>query len=172
MFLVADTQLYRRLCPSVHPLVHWSVGSGYRFDETSIFDTFCEGLSVGGGLGCEWGLDAPAHSSATILWPRVTCSQLSLYFERSYTHKMHLNFLVADTRLYTVGLSVGPSHFLILSGFCTTAPVQPSATRFRVSGLDISPPPYFFIKGLWNQRHGKGEEEEERHRSNSGGGIK
>ena len=32
-----------------------------------VFDTFCVCLSVGGGLGCGWGLDAPAHPSATIL---------------------------------------------------------------------------------------------------------
>ena len=75
---------------------------------------------------------------------------------------MHLNFLVADTRLYTVGLSVGPSHFLILSGFCITAPVQPSATRFRVSGLDISPPPLFLYKRVvksktWEGGGGGGE---------------
>ena len=47
----------------------------------------------------------------------------------------HLTFLVADTRLYTlpcqlVSWSVGPSHFWIPSGFCITAPVQPSATGF------------------------------------------
>ena len=30
-------------------------------------------VSVGWGLRCGWGLDALAHSSATILWPRVTC---------------------------------------------------------------------------------------------------
>ena len=35
--------------------------------ETSVLDTFCVCLSVGGGLGCGWGLDAPAHPSATIL---------------------------------------------------------------------------------------------------------
>ena len=29
------------------------------------------GLGVGAGWG--WGLDAPAHPSATILWPQVTC---------------------------------------------------------------------------------------------------
>ena len=41
--------------------------------------------------------------------------------------------LVADTRLYTlpcrsVGRSVRPKHFWIPSGFCITAPAQPSAT--------------------------------------------
>ena len=58
LFLVADTQLYKRLCPC---------------GKTRTFDTFCICLSVGGGFGCGWGLDAPAHPSATILWPRVTC---------------------------------------------------------------------------------------------------
>ena len=37
--------------------------------------------------------------------------------------------LVVDTRLYTLPCrSVGKSHFWILSGFCITAPAQPSAT--------------------------------------------
>ena len=64
-FLVADTQLYKRLCPSVRP----SVGPSVIVIElkTSVFDTFCVCLSVGPGLGCGWGLDAPAHPSATIL---------------------------------------------------------------------------------------------------------
>ena len=60
---------------SVRPLVRWSVGplvrrSGVielKSGKTSVFDTFCVCLSVGGGLGCGWGLDAPAHPSATIL---------------------------------------------------------------------------------------------------------
>ena len=34
---------------------------------TNVFDTFCLCLSVGGGLGCGWKLDTPAHPSATIL---------------------------------------------------------------------------------------------------------
>ena len=35
--------------------------------------TSCVCLSVGWELRCKWGLDAPTHRSATILWPRVTC---------------------------------------------------------------------------------------------------
>ena len=35
--------------------------------EMSVLDTFCVCLSVSGGLGCGWGLEAPAHPSATIL---------------------------------------------------------------------------------------------------------
>ena len=34
--------------------------------ETSVLDTFCVCLSVGGGLGSGWGLDAPAHPPTTI----------------------------------------------------------------------------------------------------------
>ena len=50
-----------------------------------------------------------------------------------YAIFLFIDFLVADTRLYTlpcrsVDRSVGPSHFWILSGFCITAPAQPSAT--------------------------------------------
>ena len=68
LFLVADTQLYKRLCPSVCPSVHPSVGvNELKSGKTSVLDTFCVCLSVGGGLGCGWGLDAPVHSSATIL---------------------------------------------------------------------------------------------------------
>ena len=64
-FLVADTQLYKRLCPSVGR----SVGRSVMVIELkmSVFDALCVSLSVGGGLGCGWGLDAPAHPSATIL---------------------------------------------------------------------------------------------------------
>ena len=66
--LVADTQLYKRFCPSVH----LSVGPleaviELKSGEMSVLDTFCVCLSVGDGLGCGWGLDAPAHPSATIL---------------------------------------------------------------------------------------------------------
>ena len=52
-----------------------------------VFDTFCVCLSVGGGLGCGWGLDAPAHPSATILWPRVTC----FYCKRFRVTVLHSN---------------------------------------------------------------------------------
>ena len=64
-FLVADTQLYKRLCPSVGPLVRWSVGPLVRRSvmvielksgKTSVFDTFFVCLSVGGGFGCGWDL--------------------------------------------------------------------------------------------------------------------
>ena len=75
IFLVADTQLYKRLCPSVRHSIGPSVMViELKSGKTSVFDTFCVCLSVGGGLGCGWGLDASAHPSATILWPRVTCS--------------------------------------------------------------------------------------------------
>ena len=67
-FLVVDTELYKRLCPSVRPSVGPSVMViEMKSGKTSVFDTFCVCLSVGGGLGCGWGLDAPAHPSATIL---------------------------------------------------------------------------------------------------------
>ena len=58
IFLVADTQLYKRLCPSVGPSVHWSVGPLVRRSvthesksgKTSILDAFM-GMCVGGGHG-------------------------------------------------------------------------------------------------------------------------
>ena len=65
--------------PSVRPSIRPSVGRTVRPSvrpsgvielkrgKTSIFDTFCVCVSIGGGLGCGWGLDAPAHPSATIL---------------------------------------------------------------------------------------------------------
>ena len=51
----------------------------------------------GWGLGCGWGLDAPAHPSATILWPRVTClliiaessENLSFFSINTNTNLMH-----------------------------------------------------------------------------------
>ena len=76
LFLVADLQLYKRLCPSVRPLVHPSVGPSVgplvmielKSGKTSVLDTFCVCLCVEGvGVGVWMGLDAPAHPSATIL---------------------------------------------------------------------------------------------------------
>ena len=49
--------------------------------KTSVLDTFCVCLSVDGGLGCGWGLEAPAHLQATGV-------------------AVFLAFLVADTQLY------------------------------------------------------------------------
>ena len=51
MFLVADSQLYKSLCPTVRPSVRPSVGPSVREHEsksakTSILDAFC---------ACEWG---------------------------------------------------------------------------------------------------------------------
>ena len=67
-FLVADTQLYKRLCPSVRRSIRWSVrGHESKSGKTSILDAFYV------WVGCGWRMDAPAHPSATILWPRVTC---------------------------------------------------------------------------------------------------
>ena len=55
--------------PSVGPSVGPLVGRSVMVIElkTSVFDSFCVCLSVGPGLGCGWGLDAPAHPAATIL---------------------------------------------------------------------------------------------------------
>ena len=60
-FVGADTHLYKRLCSSVGPLVRWSIRHGDRVEKY-------ECLSVGAGLECGWGLDAPAHSD--IVTPR------------------------------------------------------------------------------------------------------
>ena len=48
LFLVADTQLYKRLCPSVGWL---EAVIELKSGETSVLDTFCVCLSVGGGSG-------------------------------------------------------------------------------------------------------------------------
>ena len=75
-FLVADTQLYKRLCPSVGPSVRRSVGPLVRENESksgksSVLEAFfvcvCVRRGVRWGVGCGWGLAAPAHPSATIL---------------------------------------------------------------------------------------------------------
>ena len=77
-FLVADSQHYKRLCPSVR----WSVRPSVRDDRVEkcenahflmlqLWLSVCECVWI--EWGCEWGLQAPAHPSATILWPRVTC---------------------------------------------------------------------------------------------------
>ena len=48
-------------------------------------------------MGCGWGLVAPAHRSATILWPRITC-----YFNERYC----LFFGWPVQRLITVELKI------------------------------------------------------------------
>ena len=55
-FLVADTQLYKRLCPSVRP----SVGPleaviELKSGEIGVLDTFCICLSIGMGMGMDRG---------------------------------------------------------------------------------------------------------------------
>ena len=60
-FLVADTQLYRRLCQSVGPSVREHESKS---GETRVLEAFCEPVR---GVRYGWGLDAPAHPSATIL---------------------------------------------------------------------------------------------------------
>ena len=72
-FLVADTQLYKRLCPSVSLLVRWYVGLLVRWSlvrpwtqvKKRANEHFRWFLCM--DVGCEWGLDAPVHLSATIL---------------------------------------------------------------------------------------------------------
>ena len=104
VFFVADTQLYLR--GFVHPLVRWSVGplvrrsvglSGVielKTQKTRIYDaaigTVCEGV-LEGGLGWGWRLDAPAHPSATILWPRVTCFSDGALPASVFAGKIRLN---------------------------------------------------------------------------------
>ena len=51
----------------------------------SVLETFHVCLCMEWVFGWGWGLDAPAHPSATILWPRVTCS-LMLPFDSDYRH--------------------------------------------------------------------------------------
>ena len=72
-FLVADTQLYERLFPSVGPSVCRRAWMEKWKNER--FEAFCVCFCVGKGVGCGWGLAAPAHPSATILRPRITCYQ-------------------------------------------------------------------------------------------------
>ena len=71
-------QLSKRHCPSVGLSVTLELSCSSRNAKKRLFMMLqlvlfvCD--CVGGGLGgCGWGLDAPAHPSATILWPRVTC---------------------------------------------------------------------------------------------------
>ena len=73
LFLVADTQLYKRLCPSVGPSVRRSVGPWTWVEKCGNEHFRCFLCMWVGDLGWGWRLDAPAHSSAAILWPRVTC---------------------------------------------------------------------------------------------------
>ena len=47
--------------------------------QARVLDIFYVCLCMEWGLGCGWGLDAPAHPSAPILWPRITCSLEQYY---------------------------------------------------------------------------------------------
>ena len=72
VLLVAYTQLYKKLCPSVGPSVHTSVREHEsKSGKMSVLETFyvcvCVVKGVGRGVGCGWRLAAPAHPSATIL---------------------------------------------------------------------------------------------------------
>ena len=83
IFLVADTQLYKRLCLSVRRSVRWSVEvNESKSGKMSILDTFLVCLCKGWGLGCGWGFDAPAHPSAT--GGRVSGLVLSIADTRHY----------------------------------------------------------------------------------------
>ena len=80
-FLVADNEIYKRLCSSV--------GSLFIGLFLSIIERM-EMLRRGGGewgVECVWGLTAPAHPSVTILWPRVNCiftGQISRELQKSF----------------------------------------------------------------------------------------
>ena len=72
IFLVADKQLYKRLCLSVGRSVGQSVEvNELKSGKKSVLEVFCKcvyvGRGVGRGVGCGWGLAAPAYPSATIL---------------------------------------------------------------------------------------------------------
>ena len=63
ILLVADTQFYKRLCPSVYPSVRWSRSTArvvtleLKTRKTRIFDASVGDVCVcvGGGRGCGWG---------------------------------------------------------------------------------------------------------------------
>ena len=81
-FSVADTQLYKRLClfvgPSVGPSVRlWAQVEKWENKRFRSFLYVCLGKGVGWCVGCGGELAAPAHPSATIFWPCVTCSSFT-----------------------------------------------------------------------------------------------
>ena len=67
-FLVADTHLCKRLCPSVSPSIRNDPVQKWKNKRFYILFVYVSELGL-----CGWGLDAPAHPSETILEPRVTC---------------------------------------------------------------------------------------------------
>ena len=72
------------------------------------FRYFLSTFECWGGLGCGWGLVAPAHRSSTILWPRVTC-----YFNERYC--LFFGWLVQ--RLITVELKIVKNDQKLSEGF-------------------------------------------------------
>ena len=71
---------------SVRPLVRWSVTFKLIICVWGCVNTWQEWLGV--GLGWGWRLDAPVHPSATILWPRVTCSLRFLIAWRTFVWEL------------------------------------------------------------------------------------
>ena len=78
-FFSCRHKLYQWRCRSACLSIHQSVGllvQGHqveKWDNKCFRCNLCMFVCVGWGLGCGWGLDAPAHLSTMISWPRITC---------------------------------------------------------------------------------------------------
>ena len=98
----------RSVRPSVRPSVH---GHESKSAKMSVLNGFWVCV---GGMAYGWGLDAPAHPSATILLPRVTCYILSqghqryhrcFYFRRKPPIIQRRIFFALEPRAKTIFLS-------------------------------------------------------------------
>ena len=105
-----------------------------------------------GDLECGWGLDAPAHPSATILWPRVTCCggcgglmidlAERLTFSAPVVSRTTFNWATGLFPIYFLGS--GPSLKLLpLSQNSSPWVPNPSiVAQFEAKAKDIAP--YYF----------------------------
>ena len=102
---------------------HTKQGNGYRWPHIAlgrlVCVCVCVGRGVGRGVGCGWGLAAPAHPSATILWPRVTC-----YFNAGNSNQQLMN---NKHVLQPAGLAL---HNLTEPDMETMSPVEKTFAKF------------------------------------------
>ena len=113
-------RLYERLCPSVNPSVCWSVcPSEWKSGKTKGLDACVWRLR----LRCGWGLDAPVHLSATLVFSlsiydffptansRLYCNSISLKHAELPKCLSGLPHNCACTRVNDLNSCVfGPAH--------------------------------------------------------------
>ena len=80
IFLVADTQLYKRLCPSVSPSVRWSIRQHEsKSGKMSVFENFLRMFECEWGIGVWMGVGRPCPPIRNdIVTPRRLFNEISV----------------------------------------------------------------------------------------------